>query len=61
MPLVIVKLLEGRTVEQKRALVTAITDAVVEHIGAPVEHVDVIIEDHPRTNWAHAGTLYSDK
>ena len=48
MPLVIVKMLEGRTVEQKRRLVTAITEAVVKHTGAPEDQVDVIIEDYPR-------------
>jgi 4-oxalocrotonate tautomerase len=61
MPVVIVKMLEGRTVEQKRGLAEAITEAVVKHTGAPAEAVDVIIEDHPRTDWAKAGKLYSDK
>jgi 4-oxalocrotonate tautomerase len=60
-PLIIVKMLEGRTVEQKRGLATAITEAVVTHTGAPADQVDVIIEDYPRTNWAKAGTLYSDR
>jgi 4-oxalocrotonate tautomerase len=60
MPVVIVKMLEGRTVEQKRGLVEAVTEAVVKHTGAPAEHVDVIIEDYPRSNWAKAGKLYSD-
>ena len=61
MPLVIVKMLEGRNVEQKRGLAAAITEAVVKHTGAAADQVDVIIEDYPRTNWAKAGTLYADK
>jgi 4-oxalocrotonate tautomerase len=61
MPVVIVKMLEGRNLEQKRSLVTAITEAVVKHTGAPADQVDVIIEDHARTDWAKAGTLFSDK
>jgi 4-oxalocrotonate tautomerase len=61
MPLVIVKMLQGRTVEQKRDLVAAITEAVVKHTGAPQDQVDVIIEDYPRENWAKAGALLSDK
>ena len=61
MPLIIVKMLEGRTVEQKRGLASAITEAVVKHTGAPEDQVDVIIEDYPRTNWAKAGKLYSDR
>jgi 4-oxalocrotonate tautomerase len=61
MPLVIVKMLEGRSVEQKRRLAREITDVVVKFTGAPEDQVDVIIEDHPRENWAKAGTLFSDK
>ena len=61
MPVVIVKMLEGRTVEQKRGLAEAITEAVMKHTGAPAEAVDVIIEDHPRTDWAKGGKLYADK
>lgn len=61
MPLVIVKMLEGRSVEQKRGLAAAITEAVATHTGAPEDQVDVIIEDYPRTNWAKGGKLFSDK
>ena len=61
MPLVIVKMLEGRSVEQKRLLVRDITDLVVKHTGTTEEQVDVIIEDYPRENWAKAGVLFSDR
>jgi 4-oxalocrotonate tautomerase len=61
MPVVIVKMLEGRTIEQKRGLVEAVTEAVMKHTGAPADAIDVIIEDHPRGNWAKAGKLYSEK
>ena len=61
MPLVIVKMLVGRTAEQKRQLAQEITEVVARVSGAPVDKVDVIIEDHPRENWASGGTLYSDK
>jgi 4-oxalocrotonate tautomerase len=59
-PLVIVKMLAGRTMEQKRRLVEEITEVVTRVTGAPAEKVDVIIEDHPRENWASGGRLYSD-
>ena len=45
MPLVIVKMLEGRSVEQKRRLAKEITNVVVKFTGAAEEQVDVIIED----------------
>ena len=61
MPLVIVKMLEGRSAEQKRRLVREITEVVVKYTGAPEEQVDVLVEDYPRENWAKAGVLFRDK
>ena len=61
MPLIVVKMLEGRSTEQKRRLVREITDVVVKFTGAPEAQVDVIIEDYPRENWAKGGTLFCDK
>ena len=61
MPLIVVKMLEGRSVEHKRRLVREITDVVVKLTGAPEDQVDVIIEDYARENWAKAGTLFCDK
>ena len=61
MPLIVVKMLEGRSVEQKRRLVKEITNVVVKYTGAAEEQVDVIIEDYSRENWAKAGTLFADK
>ena len=61
MPLVIVKMLEGRSVEQKRLLARDITDVVVKHAGTTEDQVDVIIEDYSRENWAKGGVLFSDK
>ena len=60
MPLVILKMLEGRSVEQKRKLARELTDVVVKHAGTIEEQVDVIIEDYPRENWAKGGVLLSD-
>lgn len=60
-PLIVVKMLEGRSVEQKRRLVKEITSVVVKYTGAAEDQVDVIIEDYPRENWAKAGVLFYDK
>jgi 4-oxalocrotonate tautomerase len=60
-PLIIVKMLEGRSVEQKRRLVKAVTEVVSKYTGAPEDQVDVIIEDYARENWARGGTLFADK
>lgn len=48
MPIVQVNMLEGRTVQQKRAMVAAVTSAIVESLGARPESVRVIINElHP--------------
>lgn len=61
MPLVNIHMAEGRTPEQKRALLQAITDAVVEHLGAPLDSVRVWIDEFPATDYMTAGELLADK
>jgi 4-oxalocrotonate tautomerase len=61
MPVVQIHMIEGRTIEQKRALVKKVADAVHETIGAPLENIHVILSDMPRTNYADAGILHADK
>ncbi|MCY7708345.1 4-oxalocrotonate tautomerase [Bacillus safensis] len=60
MPIVTVQMLEGRTDEQKRALVEKVTDAVVESTGAGAEKVSVIIEEMKKEHYAVAGKRMSD-
>lgn len=52
MPLIQVSLREGRTAEQLRALISALTRAAVESLGAPKESVRVIVTEVPATHWA---------
>jgi 4-oxalocrotonate tautomerase len=61
MPTLRVELMEGRTVEQKRALVQALTKAVVETLATKPEAVDILLYDIKRHDWATAGELWSDK
>ena len=61
LPVVIIKMLEGRSVEQKRRLVREITDLVVKYTGTTEDQVDVLIEDYARENWAKSGVLFRDK
>jgi len=60
MPVVIVEMWEGRTIDQKKQLVEGITSAFVQ-IGTSPEAVQVIIEDVPKHNWAIGGKLASEK
>jgi len=60
MPLVNIKLLEGRTLEQKKALVEKVTQAVVDATGATPERVSIVIEEMPKHHFAKAGILASE-
>ncbi|MBJ7600552.1 MAG: 4-oxalocrotonate tautomerase [Candidatus Nephthysia bennettiae] len=61
MPVVTVQMFRGRTLEQKRALVRAITDAMVEHAGAKPDALIVVIQETEPENWAMAGRLAADR
>ena len=53
--------MEGRTPEQKKNLVSALTRAVVETLGTPPEAVDVLLFDVKRSDWATGGVLWSER
>ena len=61
MPTIRVELFAGRTVEQKRALAQALTEATVRTLGGSPDAVDVIFCDVERHDWATGGQLWSDK
>lgn len=61
MPIINVKMLEGRSLEQKRELAEVLTREMVRILNIKPEVVEMIIEELPLTNWASAGQLYSDK
>jgi 4-oxalocrotonate tautomerase len=61
MPTIRVELMEGRSPEQKTALVKALTQAVVESLGAKPESVDVLLYDIQRQHWATGGVQWSEK
>ncbi len=59
MPVVIVEMWEGRTIDQKRQLAEGIT-ASFEKIGTPKDAVQIIIKDNPKHNWVIGGKLASE-
>jgi 4-oxalocrotonate tautomerase len=61
MPTIRVEMMEGRTPEQKTALVKALTQAVVDSLGAKPESVDILLYDIARPNWATGGVQWSEK
>jgi 4-oxalocrotonate tautomerase len=60
MPLVTIKAIEGRTVEQKRGLVKDITEAVVKNFKVAPEKVMIDIVDYSREDLAQGGKLFID-
>jgi 4-oxalocrotonate tautomerase len=61
MPEIYVYAVEGRSIDQKRALVKDITDAVVRNFNVGAEAVMVQIMESPRTSKAKGGFLFSDR
>ena len=60
MPEVVVYLLEGRTLEQKRGLIKEITAAVVKNAGAQPDAVTVSLVETPKTAKGKGGVLFSE-
>ena len=61
MPEVIVYCVEGRTAEQKKALMKDLTDAVVKNFGTKIEAVTVQIVESPKMNKAKAGIPFTER
>ena len=61
MPLIEVHMLEGRSAEQKKALLEAITRAVHESIGAPLPSIRVWIQEFSSEDFMVAGELAKEK
>ncbi|WP_163527469.1 2-hydroxymuconate tautomerase [Halobacillus ihumii] len=60
MPIITVQMLEGRTDDQKKALVERVTDAVTDTTGARKEAVTVVIEEMAKQHYGVAGKRLVD-
>ena len=60
MPFAQIHIIEGRTDEQKRAVIEKVTAALVEAVGAPIETVRVLITEVPKTQWGIGGKSAKD-
>ncbi len=61
MPIIQVRMFEGRTIDQKRKLVASMTDAVVQSLDVKPEDVRIILDEMARHDYSIAGVLVSDK
>ena len=61
MPEIIVYAVEGRSAEQRKALMADITDAVVRNYGVPAERVVVQIVESRRDSKSRGGIPFSEQ
>ncbi len=61
MPHVQITWVEGRSVEQKRAIAERITTVLIEDGKAKRENIHVVFHDLPPTDYAEAGALVIDQ
>lgn len=61
MPMVTIKIAKGRTLDQKRALVRSVTDAITDAIHVSPEKVWVHLDEFELDAFATNGQLVADK
>lgn len=61
MPLIEVTLVEGRSAAQLRTLVSALTQAAVQAVDAPLESVRVILREVPATHFAAGDVTIAER
>lgn len=55
MPFITVQLIEGRTVEQKHALIKEISEAAIRVLDADPDNVRIVINEVTADDWGVAG------
>lgn len=60
MPTINIEILEGRTSEQKRALVRRVTDTVCEVLNIDPETINIRIWDLKRSETARGGRFFTE-
>ena len=61
MPLIQVHMLEGRSDEQKKTMLDAVTQAVRDSLGVPLPTIRVWVQEFSPKEYMVAGELYADK
>jgi 4-oxalocrotonate tautomerase len=59
-PLVEISLWPGRGPDVKARIMREVAEAVARTTGAPLEAVEVIIRDVPKTDWGQGGKPFSE-
>jgi 4-oxalocrotonate tautomerase len=61
MPIIQVQLLEGRSKDLKRQLISEITEVVSKTLGNPPESIRVLLHEVPAENWGVGGAPIMDR
>ena len=61
MPLIEIHMLEGRTDEQKKALLDSVTDAIRDSLGVPLTSIRIWIQEFSPKDYMVAGELYAER
>ena len=61
MPFVSIKMLEGRTKEQKEKLIKSVSAAVAQALNIDISNVWTVVEDFSKDEWGIGGVLSSEK
>lgn len=60
MPYVNIQITKGATRDQKKKLVTDVTESLVTTLGKKPEHIHIVIQEIEDENWGFAGMLTDD-
>lgn len=60
MPIVMVNIKEGRELEQKRAMITGITNVLCETLAVPASSVRIVVNEMRNEDFAIGGVLVCD-
>ena len=60
MPFIQIYMLEGRSDEVKKTLIEKVTEACVDAGCGPPDHVRIMIQDVPKSQWDIAGKTAKD-
>ncbi|HEY3656297.1 MAG TPA: 2-hydroxymuconate tautomerase family protein [Steroidobacteraceae bacterium] len=61
MPIALIKILEGRSVEKKRLLIETVSQAMATSLDMPIDGVRVLIEEVPLELWGRGGKTVADR
>ena len=61
MPMAFVSIREGRPPETIRTMISAVTAAIAESLGAPPSSIRVVVTEVPLTHWATGDVNLAEK